>query len=165
MGWDQIMLVVLPVALGLLLLSAGIEDVRIREIADWKNAAIALLAPAWWWATGLEPWPDIAVQMGVAAGVFGLFMAVFAMGAMGGGDVKMIGALALWFPVAVLSRLLVTMSLVGGAITVAFLVERRWARWRRGGDGREIEVPYGVAIAVAGLLALGEPVLNQMAGS
>ena len=156
MGLDQIMLVALPVVLASLLLSAGVEDVRIREIANWKNAAIALLAPAWWWATGLGLWPDVAVQIGIAAAVFGLFTAAFALGVMGGGDVKMIGALALWFPFAVFSQLLVTMSLVGGVITVALLIERRWRR-------REIEVPYGVAIAIAGLLALGEPVLNQIA--
>lgn len=150
------MLVGLPVVLALLLLSAGIEDVRVREIANWKNAAIALLAPAWWWACGLAPWPDVVVQVGIAAAVFGLFAGAFALGVMGGGDVKMIGALALWFPFGVFSRLLVTMSLVGGVITLALLVERRWR-------GREVEVPYGVAIAIAGLLALGEPVLNQMA--
>jgi prepilin peptidase CpaA len=154
MGWDQIMLAVLPVTLALLLLSAGVEDVRIREIANWKNAAIALLAPAWWWATGLAMWPDVAIQVGVALAVFGLFTAAFALSVMGGGDVKMIGALALWFPFSVLSQLLVTMSLVGGAITILLLIERR---------KREIEVPYGVAIAIAGLLTLGEPVLNQMA--
>ena len=154
MGWDQIMFAALPVALALLLLSAGVEDVRIREIANWKNAAIALLAPAWWWATGLSPWPDVAIQVAVALAVFGLFTAAFALGVMGGGDVKMIGALALWFPFSALSQLLVTMSLVGGAITLALLIERR---------KRDIEVPYGVAIAIAGLLTLGEPVLNQMA--
>ena len=148
------MLAALPVTLALLLLSAGIEDVRIREIANWKNAAIALLAPAWWWATGLSLWPDVAIQVAIALAVFGLFTAAFAMGAMGGGDVKMIGALALWFPFSALSQLLVTMSLVGGAITLALLIERR---------KRDIEVPYGVAIAIAGLLTLGEPVLNQMA--
>ena len=148
------MLVGLPVVLGLLLLSAGVEDVRIREIANWKNAAIALLAPAWWWATGLEPWPDVAIQVAVALAVFGFFTAAFALGVMGGGDVKMIGALALWFPFSVLSQLLVTMSLVGGAITIALVIERR---------RRDVEVPYGVAIAIAGLLALGEPVLNQIA--
>ncbi len=150
------MLAALPVVLAVLLLSAGIEDVRVREIANWKNAAIALLAPAWWWTTGLGLWPEVALQVGVALAVFGLFTGAFALGMMGGGDVKMIGALALWFPLTVLPQMLVTMSLVGGAITVAMLIERKWRK-------HEIEVPYGVAIAVAGLLALGEPVLNQMA--
>ncbi len=144
----------LPVMLALLLLSAGFEDVRVREIANWKNAGIASLAPAWWWATGMEPWPDVAIQIAIALAVFGLFTAAFALGVMGGGDVKMIGALALWFPFDAFARLLVTMSLAGGAITVLLLIERR---------KRDVEVPYGVAIAIAGLLALGEPVLNQIA--
>jgi len=36
------------------------------------------------------------------------------------------------------------------------LVERLWRR----GAG-PVEVPYGVAIAIAGMLALREPILNQ----
>ena len=86
----------LLVALALLLVSAGIQDARTREIANWKNAAIALLAPLWWWANGLALWPDVAMQAGVAALVFAFFLGAFALGQMGGGDVKMIGALALW---------------------------------------------------------------------
>ena len=54
----------LLIALGLLLVSAGVQDARTREIANWKNAAIALLAPAWWWTNGLAPWPDMAIQFG-----------------------------------------------------------------------------------------------------
>ena len=60
-------------ALALLLVSAGIQDARTREIANWKNAAIALLAPAWWWANGLALWPDIAVQIGDPEGVYTLW--------------------------------------------------------------------------------------------
>jgi prepilin peptidase CpaA len=156
MDWNSIMLAALPVLLGVLLLSAAFEDVRIREIANWKNAAIALLAPLWWWACGLALWPDIVLQIGIALTIFGLFAGAFATGMMGGGDVKMIGALALWFPFAALSQLLVTMSLVGGLITTALMVEQRWKKG-------EVEVPYGVAIAIAGLLALREPILNQIA--
>jgi len=54
---------VLLAVLGLFLLSAGIEDARTREIANWKNAAIALLAPLWWWSNGLALWPDMAFQL------------------------------------------------------------------------------------------------------
>ncbi len=158
MEWNQIITVALPVILAGLLLSAGLEDVRVREIANWKNAAIALLAPLWWWATGLTPWPDVVVQLGMAAAVFGLFAAAFSLGLMGGGDVKMIGALALWFPFTIFSQLLVTMSLVGGIVTIALLIDRRIRKC-------EVEVPYGVAIAIAGLLTLNEPVLNQIARS
>jgi prepilin peptidase CpaA len=144
-------------ALGLLLVSAGIEDARVREIANWKTAALALLAPLWWWASGIAPWPDLAVQIGVAALVFGLFVLAFSFGQMGGGDVKLIGALALWLPPAPLLWMLVVMSLVGGVITCVLLVE---ARLRR--STGQIEIPYGVAIAIAGLLAIREPIFNPL---
>lgn len=157
MGW-AVFTGALLLAFGGLLVSAGVEDARTREIANWKNAAIALLAPAWWWANGLALWPDIAVQLGIAAILFGLFVGAFALGQMGGGDVKLIGAVALWLPFGRLADMLLVMALVGGAITLAFLIERRWRK-----NGPAIEVPYGVAIAIGALLALREPVFNQLA--
>lgn len=142
--------------LGLLLVSAGIEDVRIREIADWKSAAIALLAPLFWLSIGLPVWPEMAMQLGLGIGVFALFALAFHFGMMGGGDVKMLGALALWLPFDVLMFVLIVMSLLGGAITLAMLIE---AKLRRAKE--QPEIPYGVAIALAGLMVLGEPILNQ----
>lgn len=157
MWWGNLSFVLLAV-LGLFLLSAGIEDARTREIANWKNAAIALLAPLWWWSNGLALWPDMAFQLGAASVVFALFVGAFAIGQMGGGDVKLIGALALWLPMSALSWMLIIMSIAGGAITLAFVIERRW----RKSEG-PVEVPYGVAIAIGGLLVLREPLFNQIA--
>ncbi|HSX56407.1 MAG TPA: prepilin peptidase [Sphingomonas sp.] len=149
---------ILLVVLGLILVSAGIEDARKREIANWKNAAIALLAVPWWIAGGLSFWPDIVVQIGIALGVFALFAAAFHFGMMGGGDVKMIGALALWFPFQPLVMMLVIMSLAGGAITLLMLVDK-WLRRQTA----QPEVPYGIAIAIAALLTIREPILNHFA--
>ncbi len=139
----------------LILVSAGIEDARIREISNWKNVAIALLALPWWFAMGLSPWPDMAIQLGIAVGVFALFAAAFSFGMMGGGDVKMIAALALWFPFNQLVTLLIIMSLAGGAITLVMLIDK-WVRRR----SEQPEVPYGIAIAIAALLTLREPIFN-----
>jgi len=143
-------------ALALLLVSAGIEDVRTREIANWKNATIALLAPLWWWLNGRSPWPDLAIQLGGAVVVFAFFWAMFHVGGMGGGDVKMIGALALWFPFQALLWMLIVMSLVGGALTLLLVIERAVLRKKSA-----IEVPYGVAIAIAALISLPERFLNH----
>ena len=140
----------------LLLLSCGIEDARGRTIANWKNAAIALLAPAWWWAQGFGLWPDAAIQLGIAIVVFALFCAAFAYGQMGGGDVKLIGALALWLPFQPLLNTLLVMSLAGGVLTLLMVAERAW-RKRQG----QLEIPYGVAIVFAALLAVREPIINQ----
>lgn len=152
----EIASVVLLVLLGLLLVSAGIEDARKREIANWKNAAIALLAVPFWIAQGLAPWPDIAGQLAIALIVFGVFAAAFHFGMMGGGDVKMIGALALWFPLGQLMTMLIIMSLAGGVLTLLMLIDKM-ARRRSG----QPEVPYGIAIAIAALLILREPNFYQ----
>ena len=144
--------------LGLLLVSAGIQDARTREIANWKNLAIAVLAPAWWLANGVPLWPDAAIQVGVAFAVFLIFAGAFYLNMMGAGDVKMIGALALWLPFDPLLQMLMVMSLVGGAVTILIAVEHRMRR-----QPAAPEIPYGVAIAIAGLLALREPIFNGIA--
>jgi prepilin peptidase CpaA len=156
MGWG-ILSYVLGGALVLILLSAGIEDARTREIANWKNAAIALVAPAWWWMQGYG-WVDVAWQIGIAIGVFALFVGAFHFGWMGGGDVKMIGALALWLPGPTLFFMLMVMSIIGGVLTLIMMFDH----WRRKAPGA-VETPYGVAIAMASMLALGEPIFNHFA--
>ena len=145
------------VALVGLLLWAGLEDIRHREIANWKTGAIVLMAPVWWWANGLDWWPDAAIQVALAIGVFAVFAAAFHIGWMGGGDVKLIAALALWLPFGGFVAMLVAMSLAGGAITLAMLIEQRL---RRRTD--KIEIPYGVAIAFAAIVTIREPILNQL---
>ena len=155
MGWGILSLMEFG-AFVLLLASAGIEDVRKREIANWKNAAIALLAPLWWASIGLPLWPDVAIQIALAAVVFAIFVGAFALGQMGGGDVKLIGAIALWLPFQPLAWMLVAMALIGGGLTLLLVAERRWRRAET-----PIEVPYGVAIVIAALFALHEPILNR----
>jgi len=143
-------------ALAALLLAASWCDLKSRTIPNGLNLAIALAAIPFWWSVGLPFWPDAAIQVGVAALVFGLFAIAFAMGAMGGGDVKLIGALALWLPFKAVLVLLFVMSLAGGVLTLALYLRHRLAR--RGG---QIEIPYGVAIAFGGLWLISERFLNQ----
>ena len=145
-----------------LLLASGIEDARRRQIANGKNAAIALLAPLWWWTNGLSPWPDMAAQLLVAGIAFAVFVGAFAARWMGGGDVKMIGALALWLSPGALLQMLMTMSLIGGGLTVLMIAERRLRPATGPDEPRPVEVPYGIAIAAAGLLCLREPLLNHL---
>ena len=85
----------LLIALAIALLFAAFTDIRRRQIDNWLNLAIALGAPVFWWSQGLALWPDIAIQLGVAAGAFAIFAALFAFKVMGGGDVKLLTALAL----------------------------------------------------------------------
>ena len=158
----DLMRVGLVLALSGVLVAAGVEDARIREIADRKSMGIALLAPLWWWANGASLWPGAAIQVAVSLVVFTLFAFAFAKGAMGGGDVKLITAVSLWLPWQHLIGMLMTMSIVGGIATLAMMAERYYHRRTR--DPQQcpaIEVPYGIAIAIAALLAVREPILNQ----
>jgi prepilin peptidase CpaA len=152
----QGLLIVLHAALAGLLVYAAYTDLARREIDNWLNGAIALLAPVAWFAMGWALWPAMAIQAGIAVAVFALFAIAFFLGAMGGGDVKMIGALALWLPFVELMRFLLTMSIVGLLVTLIF-----WWRAKRAGPDVKPEIPYGVAIAIAGLWSLGERYLNQ----
>jgi prepilin peptidase CpaA len=143
-------------ALALMLLAASWSDLRSRTISNRLNLAIALTAIPFWWASGLSLWPDIAWQIGLAALLFGFFSLAFALGAMGGGDVKMMGALALWIPAGALLPLVIIMSLAGGVLTVAMMIRHRL----RKSEG-QLEVPYGVAIAFSGLWLISERFLYQ----
>lgn len=156
MGWG-ILSNALAGALVLILLSAGIEDARRREIANWKNAAIALLAPLWWFVQGYGL-VDVAWHIGIALVVFALFVGAFHFGWMGGGDVKMIGALTLWLPLQGVFFMLMVMSIIGGVLTLIMMLDH----WRRKAPGA-VETPYGVAIAMASMIALSEPIFNQFA--
>ncbi|HEV2569226.1 A24 family peptidase [Sphingomonas sp.] len=144
--------------LALLLLWAAATDLRSRTIANGLNLLIALLAPVYWWATEMAIWPDMAVQLALSACVFGMFAFLFAMGWMGGGDVKLLAALALWLPLFAVVKLLVAMSLLGGLLTLSFLAVHRLRKLKT-----NLEIPYGVAIACAGLWVIGERYLNQFA--
>ena len=142
--------------LSLMLLAASWWDLRSRTIPNALNLAVALLAIPFWWATGLSLWPDVALQLAVAALVFGLFAIAFALGGMGGGDVKLVAAVALWLPWQAVVALLVLMSLAGGALTVAMLIRKRMAR-----SEARLEIPYGLAIAFGGLWLIGQRFLYQ----
>jgi prepilin peptidase CpaA len=142
--------------LAALLLACCWFDWRSRTIPNGLNAAIALLAIPFWWAAGLALWPDIALQIGLAVAVFAIFALAFAIGAMGGGDVKLLGALALWLPWQALLAMLFVMSVAGGVLTLGFLVAGRIA-----GRKDRPEIPYGLAIAFGGLWVLSERFLYQ----
>jgi prepilin peptidase CpaA len=138
------------------LLAAAVGDWRTRTISNWLNGAIALGAIPFWWSTGLGLWPDVAIQVGVAALVFAIFLVAFAMGQMGGGDVKMLGAVALWLPPMAVFHLVVIMSIAGGVLTLAMLLPARLLRQ----EGNP-EIPYGIAIAFAAFWLIGERFLNH----
>ncbi|HKR16802.1 A24 family peptidase [Rhizorhapis sp.] len=154
----QFFIFALAAVLSALLVIAAITDIKSRVISNRLNIAVAALAPLFWIATGLPPWPGMALQLALAAVVFISFALLFALGMMGGGDVKLLGALALWLPLQPMLTLLVVMSVLGGAVTAVTVLHHRIGRRM----GRP-EIPYGVAIALAGLWVVGERYFNHFA--
>ncbi|MGD9664400.1 MAG: prepilin peptidase [Novosphingobium sp.] len=150
-------------ALGCALLYAAMTDLRRRQIDNWLNLAIVVGAPLFWWSNGLALWPDVAWQIGIALMALVLLGGLFAIGAMGGGDVKLLTALALWIEPSWFLKLLIVMALAGGVLTIAF---GAWHVARR--KPNKLAIPYGVAIAIAGLWVLGThylPVANELAST
>jgi prepilin peptidase CpaA len=146
----------LLLTLATILIVAAVIDARTFTISNRLNLTVALLAPVYWASVALSPWPGIAVQLAAGATVFALLAGAFYAGMMGGGDVKLAAALALWFPPLGTIKFLVLMSLAGGVLTLLVLA---WHRARKR-DGRP-EIPYGVAIAFGGLAILTQRFLNQ----
>lgn len=120
-------------ALAIALLYAAFTDIRSRLIENWLNAGIALVAPLFWWACGMSL-GEVGVQVGMAAVTFVLLALVFFMRWIGGGDVKLLAALALWFPFLHFFQLVFMASVVGGLMTsVGSLLNLAPAAGRTGG--------------------------------
>ena len=149
---------ILIVLLGIILVIAAVTDVRTFTISNRLNLCVALLAPVYWLSVSLPLWPDAAVQLAAAAVVFVVFAGAFYFGMMGGGDVKLAAALALWFSPPEILKFLVVMSIAGGVLTIVILIAHRL----RSKEGRP-QIPYGVAIAFGGLVILTQRFLNQFA--
>ena len=139
----------LLVALAIALIFAAVTDIQRRQIDNWLNAGIALGAPLFWWSSGLALWPDVAIQLGIAVAAFAFLAGLFAINMMGGGDVKLLTALALWIEPSAFLQLLIVMAIAGGVLTLAMGVYHIFKRKKE-----RIAVPYGVAIAFGALWVL-----------
>jgi prepilin peptidase CpaA len=166
-----------PISYGLLgllaigLLFAAGTDLKRREIDNWLNAAIALAAPAFWWACSLPLWPDVAMHAGVALAAFALAAGLFAIGQMGGGDVKLIAALALWFPPALFLQMLIVMAVLGYVLTMG-LGALRVGKAAGGARSRDVVVLAALSLiaailiaAFAGVMELPMPAFLRQAAS
>lgn len=141
--------------LAALLVTAAVTDIRSRIISNRLNAAIALLAVPWWFAIHLSGY-EILFQVGLALAIFTLFALCFALGMMGGGDVKLLAAIGLWLPLTKMMTMLEVMALGGGLLTIGMLIAHKL----RKAPGKP-EIPYGVAIVGAALLVVTNDILTN----
>ncbi len=150
----------------LLLLYVATIDVATRLISNEICLALAFLGIASQLASPLQ----VAESLIAAAILLTLLFVVYQRGWIGGGDVKLLVALAIGLPLTGLIQLLTVTALAGGILAAvhlmmrnlpyprlapagASLVRRVYAveRWRH---LRHAPLPYGVAIACGGIWAV-----------
>ena len=146
----------LLVGLAIGLIASIYTDIKYRLIFNKITLPIALAAPLYWYATNDLSMSSVGIHLLTAALAFAFFAMWFALGMMGGGDVKLFAVVALWFQWADVIRLVLYASILGAVVTILFLVIHKMRR----GPGRA-QIPYGVAIALAGLWMVGERFFNH----
>jgi len=147
------------IGFALLLLLAAWQDWRTMHIADGISLGIVAIFAVWAMsgvAAGTFLVIDLALALVCAAGMFGLGTLAFAVGAMGGGDVKLAAAASLFAGPALILDFVTVTALVGGVLGVAILAGApigpvastggSTVRTRLRGN-----LPYGPAIALGGL--------------
>lgn len=150
-------------AFAFLMLIAAWTDVRSFKIPNYIPGVMIAL---WIGAApflGLS-WIDIGLALACGFGVLAVGMALWAPGWIGGGDVKLLAAGALWFgwPDSVAFVLLALAS--GGVLAVALILLRRISpalpvdpqTLGRTVLAQGAPAPYAVAIAAGALLVLPE---------
>lgn len=149
---------------------AAVNDALWFRIPNAVPIAILALYPLYLLVGG-QGLAQLHWALALALGVFLIGAFMFSRGWMGGGDVKLLAALALWAGPARFPELIVMTSIAGGVLAlVAFLPGRAAAlSWLamnlrialqlpeapRTATGRRT-IPYGVAIAVGGLHMCGQ---------
>ena len=151
----------------LLLVVAAIGDLRHYRISNRVVGAVVICFLAY--AAAKASWIFLAWSVAAAVCIFAVVAVLFAFGLFGGGDTKLTAAMALWVQFADLPRFLVVMTACGGLLGVVWVIRRRLQQRHAADFGasapmtgsdiagaqRELGVPnklpYGVAIAVAGI--------------
>ncbi|MEL6567521.1 MAG: prepilin peptidase [Pseudomonadota bacterium] len=149
---------------------AALHDVATLKIPNWVNASIAGLGISALAVSGL-PLVDMGWHLLIGLIAFAISFALFSFGVFGGGDAKMIPAVALWMgPVAIVPFLVWT-AFIGGGIALVGLAARyaplpqTTPSWVTNTLSRGEGVPYGVAIAGGALLAaIHSPLLTAPFG-
>ncbi len=147
----------------LLLLYVAMIDIATRLIRNEICLVLALLGIAGQFASPMQ----VAGSLIAATILLALLLVIYQRGGIGGGDVKLLVALAVGLPLMGVIQLLTVTALAGGVLAVVHLMMRLLPypklapagssfvrrvytieRWR---NLRHAPLPYGVAIACGGI--------------
>jgi Flp pilus assembly protein protease CpaA len=155
----------------LLFVAAAAWDISKRRIPNALNGAL-ILAGLWAHASA-QGWQATGGALAAAAITLALLWIPWSRRRLGGGDVKMAVGVAAWMGLSLLPAYYLSTALAGGLVAViCYTFSTRGARDEiknnlaamtagaglpqvplKGGSGR-LSVPYGVAVALAGLVLL-----------
>lgn len=150
-----LVLTVFPV----LMIYAALSDVMTMTIANWVSGALIV---GFFVVAAMTPmsWSAIGWNISCAIFVLAITFLCFARGWIGGGDAKLASATSLWIGWDNIDDYSVLFGLMGGLLTLVILMvrfsklpstleNRQWiVRLHNKANG----VPYGLALAAAGLL-------------
>jgi prepilin peptidase CpaA len=148
---------VLPLALAAgALIAAAVADLRSYQIPNCYAAAIALAFLVFAFSAGLH---DALSGLAIGAITFALGAFLFAKNLVGGGDVKLLAAVALWVPLPLLAGFALVTSLAGAGLSLVLLTPLRRclpAPPAALAHERALHqpVPFAVAVAAGGLFVL-----------
>jgi prepilin peptidase CpaA len=156
---DILILTIFPGAMAL----SAVSDFFTMTIPNRLVLALAsgffMLAPL----AGLG-WSEIELHMALALAALAFAFAIFSFGWIGGGDAKLFAATCLWIGPASIPAYGIYVALFGGALTLLLLLWRCMPLpsmlpsqgWLMRLHSPKEGVPYGIALAAAGLLVYRE---------
>ena len=138
---------------------AGLRDLTTMTIPNWLTLTLVVV---FFVAAAMTSMPLGEIGLHTVVGFVALLvgMVLFARGWIGGGDAKLMAAVALWVGWAQALPYFVVASIFGGALTLAILGYRNLPLpafvmrhdWAMRLHDRTEGVPYGLALAAAALL-------------
>ena len=162
--------------IALLLFPAGMALAASSDLLTMKisNTLILLLVAAFFGvALAVQlPLDVLAMHVLCAFAVLVAGFVFFALGWVGGGDAKLASATALWLGFGLAMPYLVYSALLGGLLTLAILGLRKLPlmpvltryRWLERLYNPKSGVPYGIALALAGMLTYsGSTIFERLA--
>lgn len=161
-----VIMVVFPFAM----IFAALSDVMTMTIGNRISAVLIatflLVAPF----IGLT-WQEFGMHVAAFALVLSITFTLFATGTMGGGDAKLLASTSLWMGLgATLMQYILVAAVAGGVFTLFLIVFRKSTLAVYAGELPilrrmidEKDVPYGVGLAIGGLVAFPQTAAMQWA--
>jgi prepilin peptidase CpaA len=152
---NLLIITVFPLAMAL----AAATDLFSMTVPNWISLLLivgfAVLAPL----VGLG-WSEVGLHVALAAAALVVTFVMFSFGWIGGGDAKLFAATCLWLGPQAILAYSVYAALIGGALTLLILLLRNVPLpavlnsqgWLLRLHSPKEGVPYGIALAAAGLL-------------